>query len=159
MKKLLLRKPTYLSRKAGAFAGVPQRTVQSWTEKGLLPAEKETGGTGDRRLYSPLNVIEIGIIKSLTNERLPLNKIRNIFSWLRFRQSLERVIDEDHVFLVHHIDTRSPVKRGTEIIAYSGGEGDDPKYWLRCTSFENSGKVLILNIGWVIKDVLAKIEA
>ena len=51
----------FLSKEAGRLAGgVPQRTLQSWTEKGLIiPSIKDTSGTGNRRLYGPENIKEI----------------------------------------------------------------------------------------------------
>lgn len=160
MKKMDLHEPVFLSRKAGAFVGVAQRTVQSWTEKGLLSAGKETGGTGDRRLYSLLNLIELGIIKSLTNERLPLKKVKGVMSWLRLRKSLDRIINEDHAFLIFHIDVHNPVIAPPQesIFAYSEGEKGEENTiaWQEYTNPENSGKVLILNIGRIIREVLAK---
>jgi len=51
----------YLSAEAGRLAGgIPQRTVQSWTEKGLIsPDISGTTGTGDRRRYSEANIKEL----------------------------------------------------------------------------------------------------
>ncbi len=61
----------YLSKEAGKLAGgVPQRTLQSWTEKGLIvPEIKGTTGTGNRRRYSLKNVIEITAYKNFLNNQ------------------------------------------------------------------------------------------
>ena len=74
----------FLSKKAGSFSGVPQRTVQYWTERGLvIPDIADTTGTGSKRLYSVLNCIEIGIINSLTESRFHLKFIKKIMTYLR----------------------------------------------------------------------------
>jgi hypothetical protein len=74
----------FLSKKAGSFSGVEQRTVQLWTERGLIsPDIADTTGTGQRRLYGVLNCIEIGIIQSLAKERLSFKLIREIMAFLR----------------------------------------------------------------------------
>jgi hypothetical protein len=74
----------FLSKKAGSFSGVEQRTVQLWTERGLIsPDIADTSGTGQRRLYGVLNCIEIGIIRSLAQERLSFKLIREIMAYLR----------------------------------------------------------------------------
>ena len=76
--------PGFLSKKAGSFSGVGQRTVQLWTERGLIsPDVADTTGTGQRRLYSFLNCVEIGIIQSLAQERLSFRLIREIMTYLR----------------------------------------------------------------------------
>ncbi len=84
-----LREKTFLSKQAGSFSGVPQRTVQAWTEKGLLKVP--SAGTGDRRRYSVMNCIEIGIIKSLTSERLSLELIADIMSTLHGNTRSEKL--------------------------------------------------------------------
>jgi DNA-binding transcriptional MerR regulator len=72
---------TFLSKTAGSFSGVPQRTVQRWTELGLLKVP--TSGTGDRRKYTVLNCIEIGILKSLSNERMWTFLMKGLMETLR----------------------------------------------------------------------------
>ena len=75
---------SFFAGKAGSFSGVPLRTVQSWTEKGLIvPEIADTAGTGSKRLYSILNCIEIGIIKSLADSRLSLKFIKKALEYIR----------------------------------------------------------------------------
>jgi DNA-binding transcriptional MerR regulator len=78
-----LKDKEYFAGKAGSFSGVPLRTVQTWTEKELVKPDKGTEGTGDKRKYSALNCIEIGIIKSLADDRMNLKHIKMIMSRLR----------------------------------------------------------------------------
>ena len=71
----------FFSKQAGSFSGVPQRTVQSWSEKGLLSAaEDTTGGTGNRRKYNVWNCIQIAIIKALADGRVRLETIAGIMN-------------------------------------------------------------------------------
>ena len=80
--------PSFLSRKAGSFSGVAQRTVQAWCEQGVvIPGVADTSGTGQRRLYSVTNCIEIGIVQSLAKEGLNFKLIREIMSFLRGDES------------------------------------------------------------------------
>ena len=66
----------FLSKEAGRLAGgVPQRTLQSWTEKGLiLPSIKDTSGTGSRRLYGPENIKEISAYRIFLEEQKKARK-------------------------------------------------------------------------------------
>ena len=83
---------SYLSKKAGSFSGTPQSTVQVWTEKGLISAEvSDTTGTGKRRLYSPLNVIEIGIIRELSERRISHKAITEVMSFLHRNEETTKV--------------------------------------------------------------------
>jgi len=89
-----LQEYSFMAGKAGSFSGVPLRTVQSWTEKGLvIPDIAESTGTGSKRLYSVFNCIEIGIIKSLTNSRLSLKLINEIMETLRTEISIDSMIE------------------------------------------------------------------
>jgi len=77
----------FLSKQAGSFSGVPQRSVQSWAEKKIVtPDIEETTGTGKRRLYSVVNCIELGIVKSLRKKNIPLNVIRECIRLLRTKE-------------------------------------------------------------------------
>lgn len=72
---------TFLSKKAGSFSGVPQRTVQAWTEKGLI--DSVTTGSGDRRRYTVRNCVEIAIVKALAKDRLPFKIIYKTMNYIR----------------------------------------------------------------------------
>ena len=75
-----LHNPIFLSHEVGIHLAIPQRTIQGWTEKGLISASKGTKGTGDRRLYSIFNLIEIGTIKNLRNLGLSIRLIEKMLS-------------------------------------------------------------------------------
>jgi len=99
----------FLSKKAGEIAGVPQRTVQSWTEKGLIiPDISDTTGTGDRRRYSIVNVIELAVIKALSRERLSYKAIRGITEFLQFIKGYHKVNDQVYLHLaINNNDTET----------------------------------------------------
>jgi DNA-binding transcriptional MerR regulator len=99
-----LKNKEFLSKQAGSFSGVGQRTVQTWTEKGLIKPYADTTGTGQRRKYDILNCIEIGIVEALARERLGLKLIRRIMDFLRsqLRDSgaLLWLLEKDEAYLI-----------------------------------------------------------
>jgi len=99
----------FLSKKAGKIAGVPQRTVQSWTEKGLIiPDISDTTGTGDRRRYSITNVIELAVLKALSRERLSYHAIRGVAKYLQFIKGYLGVNDQVYLHLaINNNDTEN----------------------------------------------------
>lgn len=74
-----------LSREAGNLfePAIPPRTIQSWYEKGLINPLVTTTGTGTKNKYGFLNLIEIGIIKYLTEQTIKLNTIKTVLDFLR----------------------------------------------------------------------------
>ena len=95
----------YLSKKAGSFSGVPQSTVQLWTEKGIVQADEETSGTGDRRKYGVIGCFQIGIAKELRNQGLSIKQIQNIMQRMLFKKNLEKHLqEEEHTFLIIRLD-------------------------------------------------------
>jgi DNA-binding transcriptional MerR regulator len=150
---------TFLSKKAGAFSSVPQRTVQAWTEAGLIIAD--TKGTGDRRRYSVLNCVEIGIVKSLRREQLGLPVAREIMDYLRkFKPSnLERLLAEAQGYLVirfHETGRITP-----HVYGYAkdkAGNKSLMQYWRLITMPTDCEKVLVVNITRIAKKVLSKIN-
>ena len=95
-----LKDKTYFSGKAGTFSGVPQRTVQLWTEKSLII--QPTEGTGDRRHYTVLNCIEIGLVKELAKDRQGFKLIAQIMEQIRAGTplTLEQALGYDEAFLI-----------------------------------------------------------
>jgi DNA-binding transcriptional MerR regulator len=89
---------SFLSKKAGSFSRTPQSTVQLWTEKGLiLPEVAGTTGTGKRRLYSPMNVIEIGIIRNLSERRVSSKIITEVMNFLHRKEVTTQVTTVDDI--------------------------------------------------------------
>ena len=79
-----LENRSFLTKKAGSFSNVPPRTVQSWAERELIvPDIANTSGTGSKRRYSLRNCIEIGIVKSLSENRLALKKVDQMMKHLK----------------------------------------------------------------------------
>lgn len=91
---------TYLSKAAGKFSKTPQRTVQAWTERGLVISE--TTGTGDRRRYTVLNCIEIGVIASLAEDRVSFKVIDQAMREIRIGTplTLEQALGDNRAFLI-----------------------------------------------------------
>ncbi len=161
---------TFKSKKAGSFSGVPQRTVQAWTERKLL--DVPSGGTGDQREYSLLDCIEIGIIKSLTAERLALNTIKLIMDALHFPYQKHGKGDVRGKFLLSE-EACIVVRFGTGKIEgvslidnfesvpkpHQNGFDSFREYWQWATlPTEDTEKVLVVNVAKIARGVLSKID-
>jgi len=164
-----LKDSTFLTGEAGSFSDVPKRTVQYWTEKGLITPEiADTTGTGSKRLYSVFNCFEIAIIKSLTRSRLSLKFIKKVMDFLRedavkddqrFGSYLETSLIWDYAHLIVAIDDSDE----EEIeFGFSGGfkAGDrelyeDPKFGrMFYIAIKDSDKMITINLLHIAKKVL-----
>ena len=150
---------TFFSKRAGSFSGVPQRTVQAWTEAALIIAK--TKGTGDRRRYSGLNCIEIGIVKSVTRERLDFRIAREIMAFLRkYRPSnLQRLLEEEQGDLVIRLDGKGSFT--PHAYGYSKDHENNRslmQYWRLITMPNDCEKTLIINVTRVARHVLTNMD-
>jgi DNA-binding transcriptional MerR regulator len=121
-----LKDAVFLAKKAGSFSDVPLRTLQSWTEKGLvIPGIEDTTGTGSKRLYSVLNCIEIAIIKEFTKERMRLDIVKRLMDYLREPHTYKKVdgklIPATKVTVLEKLLINKP-----GFLVYEFGEGDVP---------------------------------
>ena len=89
---------TFLGGEAGSFSEVPIRTISFWAEKGLIKAD--TSGTGDRRKFTALQVVEIAIIKEMSKDIKNLKVIEQTMDYLRRPGKLEKYLKHDHAFLI-----------------------------------------------------------
>lgn len=153
----------FLSRQAGSFSGVPQRTVQGWTERGLItPDIAGTTGTGSRRLYSVENCIQIGIIKALTTQGLPIRQISFIMSQMLTKTKLWELLEEPVAFLTVHLPPfdYTIVSPQLSITTFERAPSSDRKGsgWWKTTAPIDCDAVLILNLTRIAKRVVEKIE-
>jgi hypothetical protein len=160
-----LKGATFLSKKAGSFSGVPQRTVQSWSEKGfLIPEGRDTTGTGKRRRYSVVNCIEIGVLKGLARKRLGDQVIRDTMQFIRdFR---ERFLSGMAAFLHLYVNYDNPDKMVRTFSLYSTPEipPDKPSVRLHRAVLDSEhlnkcDEAITINVGRIVRKVLAEIEA
>jgi DNA-binding transcriptional MerR regulator len=158
---------TFLSKKAGSFSGVPQRTVQNWTENLLI--ESKTSGTGDRRRYTTLNCIEIGIISALAQHRVSFDVITDVMTALRRGRplTLEQALADNRAFLIiRYYRTWKPGiscvtdKRFGPRSGIKGETRDFNQFWLDTTipQDNNHQKTFILDLSYIAKLVLSKIQ-
>lgn len=153
------REGLYLSKQAGAFCGMPQRTVQARTEDGcIVPAKDTRTGTGDRRSYSILNCIELGIIKSLSDRRVSLKRVKGVMNHLRRDSRLERLLAHDRAYLVLQLESDPRVSAPQiSFMAYGRDEELNLQGWRYSTEPGNVDSVLIVNVGRIAKRVLESI--
>ena len=157
----------YLSARAGKFSGVPQRTVQAWTDAGLIIPATPTSGTGDRRKYSVLNCIEIGIIRSLSRDRLSFPVITQVMEALRTGSplTLEQVLSYDQAYMILRFYKSGNV--GATVVSNkpgtfgprSGVKGEKrsfQSFWVNTTIPEDGDhvKTLIVDLKFISSEVL-----
>ena len=91
--------PRFSSLEVAKKTGVSLRQLQWWDEQGVVTPVQH----GRRRLYSPGEVLMVGIIVSLRRKRLSLQKIRRIFGDLDGNDALDRLLiahDRSDVYLL-----------------------------------------------------------
>ena len=158
---------TFLGGEAGSFSNVPIRTISFWAERGLIDAA--TSGTGDRRRYTALQVIEIAIIKEMSKDIKNLRVIRKTLFYLRDGHRLKEYLEHDHAFIIiPAIEKENPNKKGPRVlkasswdgIAWNDGEqfSDDEKIKiLRDVFNDDANNTIIVNISRIANRVLDKL--
>jgi DNA-binding transcriptional MerR regulator len=159
-----LKDAAFMAGKAGSFSDVPLRTVQFWTERGLVkPDIADTTGTGSKRQYSVLNCIEIAIIKFLTNDRMSLDHVKQLMD--AFRQPVTKIEGSDkYVTMLETMLEQSPgylifkydQNRIFDIYTAFQKQFDNPEFWQSETAPAEYDKVVVLNLGRIARRVLDK---
>ena len=153
-----LTEKQFMSKKAGRFSGVPISTVQHWTEKGLVVSE--TTGTGDRRKYSILNCVEIGLIKRMADDRLSFKYIAQVMDFFRTFKMMIPALEKEFSFLVIRelpgedrldFDLFFDSKESKENISHL-------KNWYKKTAPKRTEKILVYNISLVAQRIFKAIE-
>ena len=156
-----LKKEVFLSGMAGSFSGVPQRTVQKWTEDGLVVLSAAPLGTGDRRKYSILNCLEIAIVRRLAKDRVSFKEISQVMEFLRIDFVLIPALQWDFAFLV--IKEKAGDDKKEFILTKTQKDGESSisylKKWYIDTTPKKIEKLLIYNISIIVEKVLKKIAA
>jgi DNA-binding transcriptional MerR regulator len=163
-----LQNKKWLSKTAGGFSNTPQRTVQSWAEKNIIsPDMHDTEeGTGDRRLYSTRNCIEIGIAKSLSKKGIAANRIKSAIRFLREENRLSKHLSEDYFYLIVQDVPIGKVKKGADVTAFSFSEKDKTsekrnknllKNWFHTTTFFSEDQIVIVDANKIAKKVIKNI--
>ena len=151
----------YFSKQAGSFSGVPQSTVQLWTEKGLVDST-ETTGTGVRRQYSELNCIQIGIVKALRDKGVSLRSIESVMKNLIPKKNLELHLKEKNTFLILRLDTDRVINAPQKsVFSFPDTELENDDFkgkWVYLTIPLDSEEVRIMNLSRIAKKVLEKME-
>ncbi len=75
---------TFNSKMVSRIVGVSLRQIQYWDEQGFIrPSVKLAEGRGSKRLYSFSDLVQLKVVKDLTDYGLSLQKIRRCLSYLR----------------------------------------------------------------------------
>ena len=153
----------FFSKKAGSFSGIPQRTVQRWTEGGLIsPAEDTAGGTGNRRKYNILNCIQIAITKALTDGRVRISTVSDIMERLNGYggERLPFLLGFDEAFLVIHLSSTAPDKPYSILYDYFNHEDRAEHMKIMSTLVFNPDieKTLIINVTKISETIIDSID-
>ena len=149
----------FMSKKAGSFSGVPQSTVQAWTDKGYV-ISTETGGTGDRRKYSALDCVEIGIVKKMSDDRVSYKIIGRVMDTLR--GETQNWLDSEYVYIIIR-ESKLDIPNVTilSIVPIKGRIATDQKTlekWYAETAQTGFEKVLIYDFTKIAARVLRKVS-
>lgn len=99
------------SKMVSRIVGVSLRQIQYWDERGFIrPSVKLAEGRGTKRLYSFSDLIQLRVVKDLTDHGLSLQKIRRCLHYLKRyspemvqpRDSLRYLTDGEKLFLLTH---------------------------------------------------------
>jgi DNA-binding transcriptional MerR regulator len=100
---------TFNSKTVSRIVGVSLRQIQYWDEQGFVrPSVKLADGRGSKRLYSFSDLVQLKVVKDLTDHGLSLRKIHRCLSHLKRTfpeaagplQSLKYVTDGSKLFVL-----------------------------------------------------------
>jgi len=76
--------PGYSGKRAADIVGISYRQLDYWARTDLVrPSVKDAHGVGSRRRYSYRNLLELKLIKTLLDNGIKLESIREGFTYLR----------------------------------------------------------------------------
>lgn len=81
--RLIMDNRIFSNNEAARITETTPRQVLSWTERGMIIPYRETSGTGIKRGYSYVNLLEIYLCDILIKRHFNFQKIKEILSWLR----------------------------------------------------------------------------
>ena len=97
------------SKSASRITGVSLRQIQYWDERGFIrPSVKLAEGRGTKRLYSFADLVQLRVVKNLSQHGLSLKKVRRCIAYLKhsvagsasFTDSLRYLTDGEEIFLL-----------------------------------------------------------
>ena len=71
------------SRTASRIVGVSLRQIQYWDEQGFIHPSVRATGRGSKRLYSFSDLVQLKVVKDLTDYGLSLQKIHRCLNYLK----------------------------------------------------------------------------
>ena len=74
----------YSGTRTAKVVGISYRQLDYWARTDLIrPSLSDASGSGSRRRYSYLDLLELKIIKKLLDSGIKLEQVRKVFSYLR----------------------------------------------------------------------------
>lgn len=117
----------YTARDVKRLVGVSQRQLTYWDESGLIePHGNRAEGSGSRRLYTLLDVVQLKIISRLLGASVSLQKIRVALAFARDLQEepaplreLEVMTDGQRVVIVRSDDRLVGASNGQFLLRFA----------------------------------------
>jgi DNA-binding transcriptional MerR regulator len=153
------------SKEAGGLSGVPVRTVGFWCERELIDAA--TTGTGDRRQFTPIQLVEIGMIKRMSDAGISLRRIKTVMDRARQEGTLKTLLAHDHAYYVILVDPynddakESRIMTAPSVMQVFWNDGDkhsnnDKAVILETVFNDDADNTLVLNVTRIAKRIIEK---
>ena len=110
MKKIVVQEPPYTKKQLAELLGAKPRTIQFYTEEGLLPTEGDSStGRGVPRRYPEWAILYFLLVKELTKLRiLDLNMIKEIIHVLHGKENIQH---QEFIKIINpHLEDKSDFK-------------------------------------------------
>ena len=115
---------SYSGKKAAEIVGITYRQLDYWARTDLVrPSVADAAGSGSRRRYSYRDLLELKVIKSLLDNGIRLESVREVFDYLRTQlgediASAQLVISKGSAVLVRDdLELVDVLKKGQFVMA------------------------------------------
>lgn len=92
----------FQTKEAADLVGLERWQVQSFAKQGFIKPAVSARGAGTRRAYDLLGLVQLNLLKRLTDDGFDLRTIRSIFSGLFDIPALNSSDDDDQTVTIHN---------------------------------------------------------
>ena len=148
-----------MSSDVGQFIGVSPRTIQKWTDEGLVRTDDslKQPGTGHRREYSAEDCIRCGIIKKLSDKKVPFKYITKIMDELESSRYIRAITLVEYAFLLVY-ENQGDNEFSAHWHAHFPKHEDLAPQWVEYTCRPDTERVCIFNMSLLGEKILNRIE-
>lgn len=73
----------FTAKRTAEIVGITYRQLDYWARTDLVKPTSPAAGSGSRRTYSYINLLELKAVKNLLDAGIKLESVRNVFEYLR----------------------------------------------------------------------------